>query len=448
MKNTPKTAFPNTWNSILESSRHKAGDKVFEKIRRQKNLTSVLKSSYHNFSNQISPCVEKEDLSPQLSVLKNSLDMHRSHFVSNEKKTLDLELEKNRVSEICQSTKEKLNDLEERAKKLRESVQGAKEKQGVDLAMRNSLFHVFDRMRTTIVFLKEKKRVLWENLHLQDFSLETNKKKSIKVKDSLQITHQAFELFQSSIENDKMEKDIELKEIKANLEALQKITREKEEHITQEKLMSEQILINDQSNALETLRKQFFSHFLWYMVSSQHFEKEKIKYKVYEDAYARIKLATGISDVPQFVDKFLSQEVRYYEFVNAVKDKEAQMQSIKNNIGKMQKMIDDIKDENKLALDNESSASAPNAYRLTQKKLIDSLVKYKRLRVIKKKVQEWVKLNIPKLSENYQATESDSLLSLMTDLKSLVITKMHSYAREVKGVKEKNQEIKVDTLKP
>ena len=426
MKKSPKTALPHTWNSILESSKHKAGDKIFEKIRKDKNLNSVLRSSYHNFSKQVSPQVEKDDLSPQLNVLKNSLDLYRSQIVNNEKQSWNLKLENSRVSEICESTKLKLESLEEKARKLNESVEFVRDKQGVNLRMRSSLFHVFDRMRTTLVFLKEKKRVLWENLHLQDFSLENNKKRSVKVKDSLQITTQALEVFQNSVENEKLEKAQELQEIKANLELRQKLAKEKEEHLVNEKFMTEQILINDQSTALETLRKQFFSHFLWYMVSSQHFEKEKIRFKVYEDAYSKIKLATGISDVPQFVDKFLTKEQRYSEFVTVIKDKEVKVLGIKYNIEKVQKIIDDIKAGNRLALENENRGCLPNAYRIAQKSVIENLVKLKKLKLMKKKVLEWVKLIAPKLSDTLQIPESDNLCVQMVGLKNLVISTLHS----------------------
>ena len=433
MKKSRRTDLPHTWNSILEKSRHKAGDKIFEKIRKEKNLGSVLRSSYHNFSKQISPQVEKDDLSPRLNLLKNSLDTYRSSFENHEKQNWNLRLENSRVNEICENTKQKLESLEEKIKKLNESVEFVRDKQGVDLGMRSSLFHVFDRMRTTLVFLKEKKRVLWENLHLQDFSLETNKKKSVKIKESLVITHQALEVFQNSVENEKLEKAQELQEIKASLELRQRLANEKEEHLVNEKLMTEQILINDQATALETLRKQFFSHFVWDMVSSQHFEKEKIRYIAYEDAHSKIKLATGISDVPQFVDKFLTREQRYSEFVKVIKDKEANVMGIKSKIEKIQGIIDDIKAGNKLALENENRAGLPNAYRLAQKSVIDNLVKLKKLKLMKKKVLEWVRLITPKLSNSLNIPESDNLCVQMEGLKKLVISTLHSKYQPDKG---------------
>lgn len=424
MKRNPQSPYSrSSWTAILETSRLKAGEQVFEKIKQQKKLDSILRSTYNPPSNNSTFQIEKNEITPQLSVLKTSLDVHRSRFASSENKIFNLKLENSRIEELYEEAKQKLESLEVKVESTLTSIQKVKEKQDNEVDTRKSLFHVFDRMRTTLVFLKEKKRKLWENVHLQDFSLDIHKKKSTKVKESIQVNQLALEFFQNTIENERVLKENDLKGIKSNVEVMQKVAQEREEHLNQEKMMTEQILLNDQSNSLDQIRRQYYSHFVWFMLSSQHFEKEKIKYKVYEDAYAKIKIATGISDVPTFVDKFLTQEQRFNDFMLAVKSKEEKVLEFKSNIHNMQVLIDNFNSNNQLSEDLDRKNSTQ--FRVTQKKLVDSLVKYKRLKMVRKKISEWIR-KISSRIEGYEVPESENLQVLMKSLKKVVILSLKS----------------------
>jgi dephospho-CoA kinase len=249
---------------------------------------------------------------------------------------------------------------------------------------------------------------------------------------------------------DLSQKENDLKDLKSNVETMQKVAQERENHTKEEKMMSEQIFLNDQGAALDHLRRQFFSHFIWNMLSSQHFEREKVKYKVYEEAYAKIKIATGISDVPHFVDKFLTQEQRYNDFLLAVKTKEEKVLQIKENIQNMQNLINNVTSSNQLS--ETSDRRGTNTFRLTQKQLVESLFKQKRLKMTIKKISDWIRRLIFKI-EGFSQGDSENLLLLMTSLKNQVLSKLKSSKPTLQSTilklkHQKNSEIIENLMKP
>jgi hypothetical protein len=54
----------------------------------------------------------------------------------------------------------------------------------------------------------------------------------------------------------------------------------------------------------------------------------------------RIKLATGVSDIPLFVEKFLTHEKHYRDMLSSVKLKEVDFVKYQTQISKMQNTID------------------------------------------------------------------------------------------------------------
>ena len=99
------------------------------------------------------------------------------------------------------------------------------------------------------------------------------------------------------------------------------------------------------------------------------------------------------------------------------------MVEFKSNINNMQVLIDSFNSSNQLSEDLDRQNS--NQFRVTQKKLVESLVKYKRLKMIRKKISEWIRKISSKI-EGYEEPENDNLQALMKSLKKVVILSLKS----------------------
>jgi len=61
---------------------------------------------------------------------------------------------------------------------------------------------------------------------------------------------------------------------------------------------------------------------LWSQFLKRKMEKEMMKYKAIEEAFQKIKQATGNTDVREMVNKFLEREKLYAVLRNEVSDNE------------------------------------------------------------------------------------------------------------------------------
>lgn len=428
-----------TWNQTMETYRSKAKDRVVEKIKQKRRAHSILETSYQHYSKEEVPTRTSSEFAPQLNLLKTTLDKQRIRHISFENKMSVLQVETAKLDEIAYSAERSLELLHEKVRKMKKRISQVQDRQFDEVDVQNSLFYVLNRLRTTRVFLRNKFRIFQEDLHLKDFSLDISKKNSVKTKENLYSTHQALDFFQESIEYEKKNKEKDLKDLEQTAGIMKKISRERLEHRAEEELLSEQIMIQDTSEALDLLKKKFYLHFCWFMISSQNFDKEQIRYKKYDDAYMKIKLVTGIQEIPVFVDKFLSQESRYTSFTQTVRQKEIQLAEYRNKICTLQDKIDKI---HSIEADvNNKDVDINKKYRILQKSVIEHLIKLKKLRILKTKILDWnVKLfgklnavcGVPRLEDN------------KSDIKFCILQLRKTVHKLVSGVlkqKERNKEI-------
>jgi len=70
------------------------------------------------------------------------------------------------------------------------------------------------------------------------------------------------------------------------------------------------------------MQEQFLVHRLYSVFLKKKMEKEMSKYMFIEDAFQKIRTATGQSDVQEIVSKFLTREQTYNQLLNAVSENE------------------------------------------------------------------------------------------------------------------------------
>jgi Na+/phosphate symporter len=178
-------------------------------------------------------------------------------------------------------------------------------------------------------------------------------------------------------------------------------------------------------------------------VTTLRFQKEQSNSKKFEDAHLRIKLATGIKDIPLFVEKFLTREKTYREMLLSVKEKEAELNVYKDKIDKMQKEIEKF-----------SSGHTEVKLSKLHKELRENLVKKAQITQVYDKVAKWILRIKNKLvvneTDNIFSTQSvtenrDTLRESFDDLKGVVIGMLKGmdkgkYREEI-NKKEKLKEI-------
>lgn len=311
-------------------------EKQIRKLSQEPNPKLLLDTSYINKPESHLPSADIKEVSLQLTVLKKNFDKQctewnkRDSFLGG----LKSEMDKITAVEKRQRAFKEIKMLE--IKSLREDIEKAIVFQEVEEDNREIFAHVLDRMRTTLVHLKSKTHGYKDSLHKRSFTLLTENLTGEKKKNSRVKTANAFVRLKNVIEEQTKEEKREVEELEKNVEKRKAVSSLRAERQKKQGEIIEKAMIESQSSRLEDIREKYFLNKMWYHLSTMRFDKEQLKFKKFEDAYLRIKLATGISDVPLFVEKFLTREKSYRSMLNSVKQKENDLVKYKEKIENMQ----------------------------------------------------------------------------------------------------------------
>ena len=446
------------WGKSIDDYHAMATDRKIRNIIHRKRASLVLETSYKNFSNSKPPASNLFEVISNHEVVKSVVNRHSVTFSKDAEKISMLRSQKSQIEAAKQLANNNIFDLQEKIKELFTFIQQVNEEYLKEADTDMILSHIFDRMRTTIVFLKERQRVLNTELHNIDFSLQNITKRSKKTKESKHSTQQALDSFKETISFEKKTKNQDISMMKKNVQIVKQISEKKLEHNMKEIELSEQIMINDTCVSLKELKEKLYVHFLWYMASSVQFEKEKIKLKIYEDAYMKIKIATGIQDVPSLVEKYFTRESTYTHFAEMVKIKEKELGEYQDKIEILQKQIDNS-DTIMVTEEWSGIARSPSELRLCEKQLFEDNLKLKRYAFLRNKVVDWIEkisVRVKGISEgNSEELRKIKLSQSIGKISEFVLNYIHSNnlaSEKARGVIENIKRMKmkmiVDNLKP
>ena len=122
-----------------------------------------------------------------------------------------------------------------------------------------------------------------------------------------------------------------------------KARKEEVRRVQQEKL--EQELINASSHKAEAVKAKLFLHRLWYALINIRFEKEHERWRKIETAFQTIKVKTGISDIHEVVERFLTKEKTLDSLMETVRQREAALDQYKGRIDDIQASVNALASE-------------------------------------------------------------------------------------------------------
>lgn len=371
-----------------------ATDRKIKYIIENRKSGSFIDSKYvHTPQNKIQ-VTDSTEITSQLSLLRSCVDKERLSFTRGDVRLKRLKSDDQKIYEVISQRKLLLDSLYLSLKANEDQLQKILYQQSFEEENQEIYFHVLDRMRTTLVFLKIKYHNLEKSLRLQDQYLFQSQSKSIKTKELKNNVFQALSILKQETSFEIFSKHKELEKVDKEVNKQKALIEDKLMHKIMQDEMKEKALIEDHSSQMEGLREKYLLHFMWHMVSSARFENEQIKWKRYEDAFMKIKLATGIKDIPSLVEKYLTKEQIYTEFLITVKHKERELAEFKKKIEKIQENIEMLDQGEDAFLDKAKYQEMGQM----RKKVFEENTKLKNLVSVQNKIRDWCIRFINKIS--------------------------------------------------
>lgn len=331
---------------------------------------------------------DSAEVTHQLSTLKSLMDQERFSYTRGDIRLARLRSEGSKIHHVVELRKNVLDKLRLQVSMMNENIVYVIELQATEEDNQTINLHVLDRMRTTLVYLKRRYKKFEYMLHDRSFELSIVSTKSVKTKEQKNAVGLAFHTFKDSVIAETESKQKELEKLEKDLKKRKEMSEKKLQNKLKQAELMEKAMIEDQSAELEELREKYLLHFMWYMASSLRFEKEQVKWKRLEDAFFKIKIATGVQDIPLLVEKYLTKEQIYMEFLNSVKKKEVELVDYREKIEKMQISMEKL-NESEPDDEEKPDKQKRNELQAIRKLVLEENGKMKHLMMVKNKINDW-----------------------------------------------------------
>lgn len=188
---------------------------------------------------------------------------------------------------------------------------------------------MLDRMNKDLIYLKIETNELQGSLRQKKMIVSDELDKSRKSKE---------EKLQSKYKLDKLMKNIDLeqKERQERIQSLQKSIKNKEdavqrrmERVRRQQEIAEAAANENKDSGELKMRENFMVQKLWSVFLKRKMEKEMQDTASIEDAFQKIRSATGLTDVQDIVHKFLTREQTYSQLLVAVAEAEHKIDELK-----------------------------------------------------------------------------------------------------------------------
>lgn len=296
------------------------------------NLSNTLK----NIKNSPN---DSSELSFQLTMLRKNVD---KYSIANFHKEIKLRELRNKLKELKEFEVKREEDLklQDDYCKLKKEILKVLEKMQEEVFDQNILVNMQQRMRDTKKFLEKREKRIKRKMERDGLGLEV---KSRMRKETVDSVNQFRAVYKQAVGQVEYEKELLGSEIsKLNTQSQNKkvLIEKTEEHNRHRLEIVELTMIEERSAHYEELRNSKLLHFCYDGFLRIKLFKEKIIFNRLNEAFSQVKIKTGLQNIDEVIERFLTHEHNYRELTQNLHSKEIKCNEYRDKINEMQKKID------------------------------------------------------------------------------------------------------------
>jgi hypothetical protein len=334
------------------------------------------------------------------------------------------------------------------AKSLQNAIDEAIKRQAEENNNQDIYHHLLKRMKKTKIFLEIQSGMLNDRLKESETVLQGEKKKHLTQKESAMQAVSTFKGLKKAVDVEKEAGETNISELQRKIEKARIASNRHEEWKKYQETMFEAAVIEDNSAKNLHLKEAVALHRLWYSILTKIYERKKLRSQKLEEAFQRIKIATGIPEIVDIVANFLTKEQTYEALMRTVNQKEAECAKYKERIDEIQKAVDNSS--------NRSISDAANVEEMKEsghqqlKSVLELSQKKFLIGNVHSKVRNWMRLMITKFNKirgrlDGEVKENEKLVFYVEEIRRIFKEKNGDDTKLGKAVEE-NRKYAVDSM--
>ncbi|OMJ94646.1 hypothetical protein SteCoe_2138 [Stentor coeruleus] len=272
---------------------------------------------------------ETSEIAAQLSLIRKRHD--RAREINNKKRIYyeKLKAEIETANASSNLADQDLKSLQYKIEMLKNSLEQNRYRHECEMGNKRTYLHMLDRMKKDKIAMEIKANSLQISLKNSRSILNTETDKFRKIRENQYQSKQILQEIKQAIAVDQKRKNDRIIQLEKNVKERQDLALRREERQKRQADISEAAANDDKDSQEAKIRESLLANRLWFLFLRKKLEKEVVKGVSIEQAFQKIKAATGVSDINEIVEKFLTREESYGSLVTAVNEAEKKLEALK-----------------------------------------------------------------------------------------------------------------------
>ena len=279
---------------------------------------------------------ETSEIAAQLALIRKRHDKTKESNIKKAQYYEKLKLEIDKANIAASLATQDAKTLTQKIESLKSSLDQSRKSHEIELFNKKSYLYMLDRMKKNKIAIEMKANSLQESLKTTRNILNTETDKFRKIRENQFQSKQLLSEIKQTLLFDHKRKNERLTQLEKNVKERQELALRREERQKRQAEISEAAANDDKDSTESKIREKLLLNRTWYMFLRKKLETEITKGVDIEQAFQKIKAATGIFDTREIVEKFLTREQSYNSLLQAVNDSENKLEALKdyNSIAK------------------------------------------------------------------------------------------------------------------
>ena len=359
---------------------------------------------------------EKNEISTQLISLRKRHDISKDLLSQRAQQLKGLEHEFKHLSMLEENARkgqtnlhEHVGTLETELKRIRGLMDKAKDE-------RYMYEHLLERMKLTKLHLELKASAYMDSLKNKKTVLSEQLQRMRKSQEHSFLTKQAYNVVKDLFHRETKDKEGQVVELQKNAQSRREMATRRDTRQRRQLEIAEAAANEERDSEEVRLREGYLLHKFWCRALTKKLRKDKEESVELEEAFQRAKAATGLTDVHEIVERYLTREQTFTDLTEAVSVGE-------RKVARLKKLIEERKQQLKAF---EVSADKPLPHTRTEEpdlagELKENQVvqeKLERHTVFYEHLQSWGQRMLAELGAKQTVSDSNPLLGLFRSLQA------------------------------
>ena len=219
--------------------------------------------------------------------------------------------------------------LQTKYEQLKDSLDATRKAHEEELKSKRSYQHMLDRMKQDKIAMEMKANALQTSLKSAKQVLDGETDKFRKIREVKYQSRFLLKELDSELKLEEKKRTEKLMQLERNVRQRQEAALRREERQKRQAEIAEAAANDDKDSHEVKLRDSLYMHRFWYAVLSKKLAIEMDKAVDIEDAFQKIRAATGLFNVQDIVERFLTREQTYSQLLSAVSDAEKKLEQLR-----------------------------------------------------------------------------------------------------------------------